>query len=237
MTFEFQKQFIDVVVHGEEHDGLEFIQPGGKISTAGEAVDVYRMGYLGSLINVMTNGFSKLKSLLGESAFDDLVTDYIAETPSTHWDINNYGRTFPVFLKNSNLSVAADFARLELLYNDVASLKRHSIVDRSEFQRLEHPNARIRLASTLSFFQSQYLLSDLWFKKASLADVKNGSENFVLYRKGRSVGVQIFDAPSFQLLRRLQRRSLEEALTETEPETIQSLFLLLGNEGLIEKIY
>jgi hypothetical protein len=59
---------------------------------------IYRFAYSARLREVMANDFPGVRRLVGEAAFDDLVTAYVAAHPSRHPNLSQLGRHFPAFL-------------------------------------------------------------------------------------------------------------------------------------------
>jgi hypothetical protein len=77
---------------------LDAIIVGDDRASAVERLDVYANMYFFRIRDVLADYFPKLRGVLGEAAFHDLVTGYLVAHPSRHPSLRNVGRALPAFL-------------------------------------------------------------------------------------------------------------------------------------------
>ena len=223
-------------INGQSEHIHVSVKPAGKLKPQ-DVFEVHRLSYMGSLLAIFEKTYPRTKQVLGKSAFLDLVTDFITDYPSKLWNINRYGRIFPAYLKTDFAGVG-ELARLELIIQDVADLKKHQVVDRSKYVLLDSPDAKVKLASTLTILQPPFRIFETWEGKGDLPEA--GQEYLLVYRKGSSVSVKPVLQEQFQVLIQLKRNvALGDALDSVEnltEESVQNLFRFLSSEGLIEDI-
>lgn len=69
-----------------------------------ERLDIYANAYFYRLLDALRELFPRLAHLAGDTAFHNLVTDYLLECPSTAPDLRRLGDRLPAFLKRHALS-------------------------------------------------------------------------------------------------------------------------------------
>ncbi len=87
------------------------------LTAGGPHMNVYDHAYLARLREVMGEDFPALHTLLGDEEFDDAVTGYLADHPSTERSVRWLGRSFAGWLRTtspwSDLPMAGDMAAFE----------------------------------------------------------------------------------------------------------------------------
>src|SRR5687767_9475654 len=63
-----------------------------------ERLDVYSAAYISRIIENLEEDFKTVSKIIGEGAFEDLVSDYIAAFPSTSPTVNDLGKNFSSFV-------------------------------------------------------------------------------------------------------------------------------------------
>ncbi len=94
-----------------------------KTLTPVERVGVYQGMYLLRMIEALEGDYPGVAHFLGDEAFADLVTRYVAAHPSVSYSFNHFGRHLPEFIRGSRRirkkGFLADLARLELSVTEV----------------------------------------------------------------------------------------------------------------------
>lgn len=123
---ETQELFYSLVVgDGERATGraLGSCFSGTQDRPAVERIDIYRNMYLWRLVDSLRADFAKLVALLGDNGFFELAAAYARCHPSEHFDIGQFGRALPTFLRTHPELVerpdAADLAELEWARTEV----------------------------------------------------------------------------------------------------------------------
>jgi len=78
---------------------------------------IYQNAYYERIINAMKQDFPVLSSLIGDSAFASMVTDYLKSHPSTHFNLRYVGKNLSDFIlsRDAELEAYADLAKSEWL--------------------------------------------------------------------------------------------------------------------------
>jgi hypothetical protein len=84
---------------------------------AAERLDIYANMYFFRIRDVLRDDYPQLVALIGDDAFHNLATDFLAVHPPTHFSLRNAGLPLPQFLDGHALGerfpFIADLARLE----------------------------------------------------------------------------------------------------------------------------
>lgn len=99
--FEQQKQILHYII-GATEDLPEGIR-GTPYLTKKESLLIYREDYQARLRMALVAIYPATQRILGENIFEGIAAEYIQQTPSRHWDLNNYGDCFGTFIRNYNL--------------------------------------------------------------------------------------------------------------------------------------
>jgi hypothetical protein len=96
-----QRRFASHLLGG---DAVPPIAPAVVASTVADSTErlgVYRHAYRARLVEVLGNDFPSLRTLAGEQAFAELAQEYVAATPSRHFNVRWYGTGLAEFLRAS----------------------------------------------------------------------------------------------------------------------------------------
>lgn len=93
-----------------------------------ERLAIYNRAYFARLLECLRDSYRVLFEAIGEEAFDDFAINYLQGFPSRSYTLNDLGKHFPDYLRQSRLQADAgetwpdfviDLATLESLYNEV----------------------------------------------------------------------------------------------------------------------
>jgi hypothetical protein len=111
-----------------------------KTLTPVERVGVYQGMYLLRMVEALENDYPALAHFLGDQAFADLVTRYVAAHPSKSYTLNRLGEALPEFVRASRgipkKTFAADLARLERAVTEVFDAPESPAWPAAEVERL-----------------------------------------------------------------------------------------------------
>jgi hypothetical protein len=111
-----------------------------KTLTPVERVGVYQGMYLLRMVEALENDYPALQHFLGDEAFADLVTRYVAAHPSRSYTLNLLGEALPEFVRTSRgirgKAFAADLARLERAVTEVFDAERSPAWPAGEIEKL-----------------------------------------------------------------------------------------------------
>jgi Putative DNA-binding domain len=132
----------------EAPDAREELDPGdigrvilpSKTLTSVERVGVYQGMYLLRMVEALENDYPALAHFLGQDAFADLVTRYVAAHPSRSYTLNRLGSALPEFIRATRgirkKAFTADLARLERAVTEVFDADRSPAWPAGEIERL-----------------------------------------------------------------------------------------------------
>jgi hypothetical protein len=113
---------------------------------AAQRLDIYANMYFFRIRDVLRDDHPKLVALIGDDAFHNLATDFLAAHPPEHFSLRNAGRKLPRFLDGHALiepfPFIADLARLER--------QRLEVFDAADAELLTMESLRARAPATFA---------------------------------------------------------------------------------------
>lgn len=111
-----QRQLVRAILSSEIPEGLK---PGGQLAVA-ESLEVYRSSHLVRMAESLAETYPLVKKCLGED-FDDLAEKYIHQSPSSSYNLSDYGEGFVRFLSHSlpEHQYLGELARLEWIIKEL----------------------------------------------------------------------------------------------------------------------
>jgi len=114
---ELQRGFAARVLRADATDRFAAAIVGSAAAGSDERLHVYEHAYRARLVEVLGNDFPSLRALAGDEAFDRLANEYVAATPSHHFNVRWYGARLAAFLRGAEqwreVPGLADMAALE----------------------------------------------------------------------------------------------------------------------------
>jgi hypothetical protein len=251
------KSFINYITGASELLPLTLV-PAKKL-TLNESLDIYRHGYFARLTEVLGEHFAACWKILGDENFQHLCSEYIKTHPSTEWNINRYGKSFPTMLATHLITedypFIAKLAALEWNKQNLFHQADDLGLSPNEIHALLE-NSKIKLVSSLQLATSEYNIPVI------LAAANNNNDQFpenwqeaaywIMYKKNHQVYLYELSKASYLLLHSLMMgAALNEALVQYEAnievstnasetnmsEQVQQLFQWLTLNRLIKTIY
>lgn len=251
---ELQRRLAGVLTRpgvGVEPGLLENVVPGGRLDAAG-ALGVYRRGYLARLTEQLGEAFASVWRVLGDEDFFATCEGYLADHPSTSYNLSDYGRDFPAFLAASKHADGAPFlaelARFELAFHDLFHAELHQAVDAAELASLSDlDGVRFRLGSAMRLLACESAVYDLFRHRRDEQPPGirlDRPQWMLLHRRGGDVIAHELEIAAFRALEAMEGgASVEEALAcavESDPAfgaaEAARLFELLAREGLVVSV-
>ena len=240
-----QKRFVTSAYGAIDPAFVKDVAGGGRLS-ARQAVAVYRSGYPARLSEALGETFEACWRMLGDDDFLKSCRLYARRTPSTSYNLSDYGRTFPEFL-HARFKRQAPFigalGRLELAFKDIFHSEPHSSLSASALASAVDERSVLTFGSAVSLLAFKYRAHDLWKRDRSddtslTTSDWEGSQSVILYKNGGSaVFSKVLTAPEAAALRSLMKgRPLAEALTgavSLSADGSRDLFTFVSQAGLI----
>lgn len=230
---------------------LADIVPGGTLDAAG-AFAVYRNGYLARLAEQLGETYPAVRQALGDEKWFALCESYIAEHPSTSYNLSDYGRDLAGFLERGAVEEGApllvELARFELAFHDLFHAAAHPSVEPAELASLgDLTGVRLQLGSAVRLLACERAVYDVFRHRhdAEPPSIDVERQQFVLlFRRGSEVLGREVDAATFAALEAFARgAAVEDALASAlerdpafgAPEATK-LFELVSRFGLVEAV-
>lgn len=240
---------------GEEAELLfENIIPSKKL-TPKKAIEVYRSDYRARLTEVLGENYEAFWSVVGDEEFFKISLEFIARNTSTSYDLGDYGKNFPEFLKNHQLS--RDFPFLyDLTCFERAFLKIfHSAPEMGlEKEKIETfrdlPNAKFSFIDPLYFLESKYSIYKIWETKDESCAQRDAEfnwktpENLILYKSLEGLKVKHLNESQFEIYKNLKEGlSLSRAIEQVSQkgldlneEDISGFFQFISSSGILKAL-
>ncbi len=226
-----QHQFLQAI-SGAETSLTEYIAPQAG-HTPTERLRIYRRNTQGTYRKTLQAIYPMTCAVLGASCFQTLAQHYVCDHPATHWNLNQYGAGFPVYLANlpdafhavSDLPYLADLSQLELLLHQayyVADVTPFPVNDYAALTASEQASARLQLAPEIGLMQTSwpiYAIWQHWQQQDSLPTSLSGLQSpdaLCIHRAGLQPQVSRVSLVACQLLTQLEQYSLAELAAQPE---------------------
>lgn len=246
----FQNDFVTMLFEEDNiPDFLKDISPAGSLSPE-EAIQVYRKDYKCRLLEVMTAKFEAVCSIIGLEDFMEVASDYIEQNASESYDLEDYGRKFPIFLGQTRLAKNApyieDLAKFEidfgvLFHSEVPK----GIKDFSDFSEDTLMNATWEFSCCLKLFGWSCPIFGIWKNRGMPRDEilndldLNRPSYMALFKKGSQVEAKELSPNQFKLLKALKNRSsMSQAFDQInmDPNETSEVFSFLALNRLVRKL-
>jgi hypothetical protein len=136
---------------------------------AEDRINIYAEMYFARLVDVLKSDFPRVAALLGCERFHSIVSQYLAQHPSTHPSLRYLGGFFPRFLQDgadtTDLPFLSDLAALEWARVEVFDAVGAEPLRIEELQRLapeEWPTLKFQLIPAFQVLQSDWPVQEIW---------------------------------------------------------------------------
>jgi hypothetical protein len=217
-----------------------YIKPNATL-TSFERLEIYNRQYWFRVIEVVSEDYPALSSVVGPRRFDALILAYLRENPSTSFSLRNLGRNLPAWLDRhpefagTRHRLAVDVARLEWAYVEAFDGAVLPPVSAAEAAHIL-PSAVLALQPHLQLLELSYPVDEIVLavhRKTAAADIvsnaatprkrsgrgrlpqlRRSQTRLAVHRHNDWVYYRRLDPESFRLLSAIQKgRTLEAAIT------------------------
>jgi hypothetical protein len=243
---ELQARFYDLVTapegvartlaaRGESAGAVEELVAGDTRLSAVDRLDVYANMYFFRLLEVLGDDYPKVAAAVGDAAFHNLVTDYLAACPPAHPSIAQAGVRLPSFLEDHAVTRARPWlpalATLERTHSELFDGPDASPVTLDELRT--SPEALmamvLRPVPCVRLLSHPFAVSEAW--ESPEEPPAPGPETLLVWRQDVEVFHRPLDEHEQTIFAQLDGRALQaicDQLPGTVEEAAQSLFNVLG---------
>ena len=193
-----QAQFTAAILTGNNLSITPSLKQTGGSPSAG--LSIYRNNVQASLRRALAELFPAVNRLVGKEFFDAVANEYTPLASPTHARLNEFGRTFPNFLRGfppaASLPWLGDVAMLELAWSDTfyaADKDALTLLDLSSVKPETIPTLRFGLHPTARLLQSDHPIDKIWranqdgAKPDQVVDLAEGSRFLLTIRPEHEV--------------------------------------------------
>lgn len=180
-------------------------------------IAIYQNNTLGSLVNVLKQHYPICKQLVGDDYFLQIAKAYVAQTPSTSNNLDDYGDKLPSFfeqlLKNrpelSELGYLPDVSQLEWFIHKAYNAPHRPPFNGDQFARLElseQSQCYFILAEDIGLLHTTHPVYKIWHLHQNDSDQETPpaspkqTQNLIVCRDQQQVHVHPITDTLFQLL-------------------------------------
>ena len=205
------------------HDLEQTVLPSDKLTPL-ECVSGYADMYFWRFIEIMAGEYPTVQHILGEELFNQVVRDYIAHHPSTHYNLNRLSIKFPHYLEKEVTDLphqpfVVAIATVERVMEDAFDDPHREKISQEAIQSIpgeQWGDIRLQFNPALYLLELDYPVNDYMtaVNENRHMDVPQAYKTFVVvYRCDYTVWREDLDYESYLLLSRLKDgESLGEAL-------------------------
>jgi len=220
--------------------GLEdLVLPSSQLNSV-ERLSIYGDMYFWRLTEILTEEFPTVHHLFGGELFGQVVKDYVARHPSTHYSLTRLGRKFPAYLADRaddlpSREFAAAVATVERAMEDVFDAPRAEPIQFEDLTAIpieRWADVSLQTIPALRLLQLDYPVNPFItaVREDRQMEIPPASPAFVaVYRHNYRVWRIDLDAPRFTLLAALEQSeslglALDRcaALPETDPDELMN---------------
>lgn len=248
---DFTTEFVRFIETGWIGKLRDYCEPG----VDAELFNIYRNGYLRSVIDCLVSNYPTVYALLGDETFRHLSRQFVSDFPPTAGSLVGYGGEFAMFLDNigigAELPYLSDMARMDRAWLEVYFAADSEPLTPAGVTALinesgESGSQDIRLIPASAIVFSNYPLSDVWqqLKDSGHLDkmvkLDKKPEQTLLWRAGPVVQIRALPATEGVFFSGMHDGlSIEEAagnvIQEYPDFDIGSFFSSLIAAGLLSK--
>jgi hypothetical protein len=231
---------------------LSEIRPGGTLDAAG-ALDVYRGGYFARLTEQLGETYGTVWRVLGDAGFFAVSERYIAATPSSSYNLSDYGRAFPAWLEGQpeacEHAFLAELARFEWTFHEAFHAPRHDPVSAADLAALDDlSGVALELGPSVRIVATERAVYELFRRRndESAPDIDIERPQWALiFRQDGDMMAREIDTGSARVLGALARgQAVDEAIeaaAEADPsfgaDDVARVFEMLARCGLVARAH
>lgn len=226
------------------------LKPVGRLSLD-QAFQLYHHIYEARFTEVLMTHFAAVRWVLGKELFNNLCRRYIETQPTVAYNPQNYGNTFPEFLKEEQgakvIPFIYDLARFEWAWKEIKESPSPVPLAGKHIEDLLHSeDFKVQFIDAMEIFESPYAVYDIWEQRNSstyqFEDIHwNHPENLLIYKNQKKIFINRIDTIEAQVLAELKEgSSVSSALADFSslltPDKIAQFYRLLARTGIVEDV-
>lgn len=227
--FELQRQFFGGIFDSDLAI-VNALLPSDTL-TAHERLNIYRGSVFGLYTQALADIYPVCKRLLGAQFFDAMCDRYIVKYRSTSQNLQNYGASFAVFLRDfepvAHLQYLPDVATLEWAWHRAFNARDESQLDVQSLSTLDEERMSdvvFRLPADAALLFSDYPVDQIWLanqadvEQPPLIDADAGGVYLFIWRQEYKVCIERLNADQWAFLQAINRSSRLLDISEAHPQ-------------------
>lgn len=242
-----------IITNSANLEICNFISPCGLLKSPTDALDIYARAYVASLTEALGETFEGVWSVLGDECFFSVAYNFIMKTPSTSFNLSNYGNDFPRYIGEitelKEYPFLSDLAKFELIFKDIFHKKSPCFNEILNSEIQIRPECKFLFLNSAKLFKSKYSVYEIWkSRKENNFEISSNfeSEEYLLVYKSfdEKVWVLSLNIWQYQILSNLfQGMTFEESIVESltgienfDENEIRDFFSNIRSIPIIDKI-
>lgn len=215
----FESDFLSYMSEGAlPEDMLKILRPIKNLKLI-DCLEVYSHARVTRLCDTLYENYSACAKVIGDDDFFKICENYVETNSSCSYNLEDYGDTFPSFLRKQSISedfpFLGDLADFELKFKEVFHAKHEAYDAQSELAKFSDiSQLRIGLQATVALLTSAYRIKEIW-------DLRSSQEN--------EIDWEPLEAPSFLLL---YRSSARLYVKELQPMTYEMMSMIEAGNSI-----
>ena len=164
-----------------------YIKPNDRLTSL-ERLEIYKRQYWFRIVDSLYEDFPGLRLVLGQRAFDRLVTAYLDECPSRSFTMRDLGSRLEVWLRSnpqyggSRYVLALDMVQLEWAHIEAFDYKAEKVLEPEDLLELG-PSFRTGLQPYIRLLALKYPVDDLRISANQASEDRGAASNAVLKQR------------------------------------------------------
>ncbi len=181
-----------------------------------ECMNIYHKAYFARLTEILGDTYSAVWRVMGDDTFFEVTKCYIQKTPSTYYDLSDYGESFPEHLYSIANTLKSpfiyDLARFELEFKKLFHKKQNKPLSKETLaMSLEEEDLIFVFGAAFRLFKSNYPIHEIWQnRKSQHFDLKTldwkSKEYLVLYKNEGRIFIRDLSEVEFRFLEMLKAK-------------------------------
>ncbi|HRP68177.1 MAG TPA: putative DNA-binding domain-containing protein, partial [Turneriella sp.] len=201
--------------------------------------------YTARLTSALGTTYETVWSVLGDRLFFKTCKEYIASHKSISYNLNNYGATFPAFLRGKfkQFTFLGDLAASEFAFQQLFNTA-PVVPSVLNFQSIHPERTQFQFFETASLWSFTHRLYPLWRNRAKIPHgyiPRNfaTAEFILMYKRHGEILIELLTENQYKIAKALlKKKSLNRVLntSKAKPKEVERLFQVLSNGGVVSKI-
>lgn len=214
---------------------------GDKKLSAAERLDIYANMYFYRILDSLKEDFSVTLKIIGDSRFNNLITDYLLKHPSKYFSMRDIGKPLPHFIKKHPLRkqwpYLSDLAKVEWAVIEAFDAKNNEILKENDLTQLKPKDwitLQLTLVDSAEMIRLDFEIVPLLTKKTP-KKINKKKNQILVWRKNLEVCYRTLNSQEAKLLTGITKQKTFTQLCESakDPSLVASYLKQWLNDEIL----